>query len=279
MIVATFCLASHDTVAKYLAQSYPVAMLIWARYTVHLLAMSSFMVPRSGLDVLRSSAHKLHFLRACCLVGIAYCFMTGLRYVPLAESTAMVFLAPLLVLLISRWRYGERVRPLQWLAVAMGLGGVVLIVRPGGDLWTPAILLPAFCAVFFSVYQLLTRAAGMVDGALKSNFLVGVYGTALASLALPFFWQTPQGTGWAWLVLLGLLGMTGHMLLAYAFKNASPVLLAPIGYFQIVFAVLLGFLVYSQYPDSWAFVGMGLIALGGVVNMHAQRRRAAAARA
>ncbi|MEI2415339.1 DMT family transporter [Orrella sp. JC864] len=279
LIVATLCLASHDTLAKYLAQGYPVPLLIWARYLVHLCAMSAIVAPRMGAAALRSSALGLHFLRAVCLVGIAYCFMNGLRYVPLAESTAMVFLAPLFVLVISRLFYREQVRPVQWLAVAAGLAGVLLIVRPGGALWTPAILLPGSCGVFFAVYQLLTRATGAVDGAAKSNFLVGLFGTALASVMLPFFWQTPDAAGWAWMIALGLLGMMGHMLLASAFKQASPVLLAPFGYFQIVFAVLLGYLVYDQHPDAWALLGMGMIALGGMATVRAQQRRRRAERA
>lgn len=274
MCLATFCFASHDSIAKFLSMGYPIALVLWSRYMVHAFAMGAYVVPRMGLRAFVSQAYRLHVLRALCLISVASCFLMGLRYIPLAESTAVIFLSPIFVLLLSRLLFAEAVQALQWVAVGIGLAGVLLIVRPGGELWTPAVLLPTLGALFLSGYQLLTRMVAVKDGSAKSNFLVGLLGCGLTSLALPFVWVTPSAAAVAWMVFMGLLGMAGHMLLAYAYGKASPARLAPFSYCQIVFALLLGFAVYGHWPDAWAVAGMGLIALSGMVAMRARRSTA-----
>lgn len=269
--LATFFFASHDAIAKFLSSGYPIALVLWSRYVVHATAMGMFVLPSTGRRAFVSTSYRLHLLRAICLISVASCFLSGLRFIPLAESTAVIFLSPIFILLFSRLFFGEVVRPLQWVSVGVGLAGVLCIVRPGGELWTPAVLFPTAGAMFLSAYQLLTRVVAVKDGTAKSNFLVGLLGCVLTSLALPFVWVTPQPSAIAWMVTMGLLGMAGHMLLAYVYRMASPALLAPFSYGQIVFALILGLAIYGHMPDGWAVLGMGLIAASGVVAARAKR--------
>ena len=250
--LAVLLFASHDTLSKYLSAFYPIVMVVWARYVVHTLLMLVVFVPRSGFSaVVRTKRPGLQLLRALCLIGTSLLFTTGLRYIPLAEATAVNFLAPLLVTALSVPFLGERVSRAQWLAVLAGFVGVLIVVRPGGALFTPAILLPLGSALCFGFYQLLTRKLSGVDSPTTSNFLTGILNSLIMSALLPFFWSTPTLVHGLFMIGLGTCGMLGHMLLTQAFRHAAPAMLAPFSYGQILFAGLFGYLIFDHTPDQY----------------------------
>lgn len=272
--LAVLLFASHDTLSKYLSAFYPIVMVVWARYVVHTLLMLVVFVPRSGFSaVVRTKRPGLQLLRALCLIGTSLLFTTGLRYIPLAEATAVNFLAPLLVTALSVPFLGERVSRAQWLAVLAGFVGVLIVVRPGGALFTPAILLPLGAALCFGFYQLLTRKLSGVDSPTTSNFLTGILNSLIMSALLPFFWSTPTLVHGLFMIGLGTCGMLGHMLLTQAFRHAAPAMLAPFSYGQILFAGLFGYLIFDHTPDQYALVGIAVICLSGLAVAWAQRKR------
>ncbi len=273
ILLATFLFASHDALSKYLSSFYPVVMVVWARYVVHTLLMAGIFLPQSGLRVLRSKRPGLQVLRAVCLLGTSLLFTTGIRYIPLAEATAVNFLAPLLVTALSVPLLGERVSKGQWAAVLVGFSGVLVIVHPGGELFTPAVLLPFGSALCFGVYQILTRILASVDSPTTSNFFAGLCNTLLVSLLVPFFWQVPTWGHGLLMVALGTCGMTAHLMLTQAFRYAAPALLAPFGYCQIVFAGLLGFAFFAHTPSLSALLGIAIICLSGLAAAWLQKRR------
>lgn len=272
--LAVLLFASHDALSKYLSAFYPIVMVVWARYVVHTLLMLVVFVPRSGFSaVVRTKRPGLQLLRALCLIGTSLLFTTGLRYIPLAEATAVNFLAPLLVTALSVPFLGERVSRGQWLAVLAGFAGVLIVVRPGGVLFTPAILLPLGSALCFGFYQLLTRKLSGIDSPTTSNFLTGIFNSLIMSALLPFFWSTPSFVHGLFMIGLGTCGMFGHMLLTQAFRHAAPAMLAPFSYGQILFAGLYGYLIFSHTPDSYGLIGIALICLSGLAVAWTQRRR------
>ncbi|MGP8543295.1 DMT family transporter [Pseudomonas protegens] len=272
--LAVLLFASHDTLSKYLSAFYPIVMVVWARYVVHTLLMLVVFVPRSGFSaVVRTKRPGLQLLRALCLIGTSLLFTTGLRYIPLAEATAVNFLAPLLVTALSVPFLGERVSRAQWLAVLAGFVGVLIVVRPGGALFTPAILLPLGSALCFGFYQLLTRKLSGVDSPTTSNFLTGILNSLIMSALLPFFWSTPTLVHGLFMIGLGTCGMLGHMLLTQAFRHAAPAMLAPFSYGQILFAGLFGYLIFDHTPDQYALVGIAVICLSGLAVAWARRKR------
>lgn len=273
ILAATFLFASHDALSKYLSGFYPVVMVVWARYVVHTLLMAGIFLPRAGLSVLRSKRPGLQGVRALCLLGTSLLFTTGIRYIPLAEATAVNFLAPLLVLALSVPLLGERVTRVQWAAVLVGFCGMLVIVHPGGELFTPAVLFPFGSALCFGVYQILTRILSDYDSPTTSNFFAGLCNTLLVSLLVPFFWQVPTFGHGLLMLALGTCGMTAHLLLTQAFRHAAPALLAPFGYCQIVFAGLLGFVVFAHTPSGSAMLGMAIVCVGGLAAAWVQRRR------
>ncbi|MHC5348523.1 DMT family transporter [Metapseudomonas furukawaii] len=272
VVLATFLFAGHDALSKYLGGLYPVIMVVWARYLVHTLLMAGIFLPRAGLRVLRSRRPGLQVLRALSLLSTSLLFTAGLQFIPLAEATAVNFLAPVLVTALSVPLLREKVSLVQWLAVVMGFIGVLVIVHPGGELFTPAILFPLGSALGFCFYQLLTRKLAAHDSPTTSNFFAGLCNTLVMSALVPFFWQLPNWEGWLLLLALGAAGMTAHLLLTQAFRHAPPALLAPFGYCQIVFAGLLGFLVFSHTPEASTLAGIAIICLSGLGAAWMQRK-------
>ncbi|MBD9565300.1 DMT family transporter [Pseudomonas sp. PDM09] len=273
VVVATFLFSSHDALSKYLCGFYPVAMVVWARYVIHTLLMAGIFLPQSGLRVLRTKRPLLQLMRALCLLGTSLLFTGALLFIPLAEATAVNFLAPVLVTALSVPLLGEQVTRGQWLAVICGFIGVLIIVHPGGELFTPAVLLPFCSALFFCFYQLLTRKLSEIDSPTTSNFFAGLCNTLVMSALVPFFWQVPSvGHGFL-MVALGACGMTAHLLLTQAFRHAAPALLAPFGYCQIVFAGLLGWWLFSHTPTLTTVIGIVVICCSGLAAAWQQRRR------
>lgn len=271
--LAVLLFASHDALSKYLSGFYAIVMVVWARYVVHTLLMLVVFVPRTGLSaVVRTRRPGLQLARALCLIGTSLLFTTGLRYIPLAEATAVNFLAPLLVTALSVPLLGEKVTRSQWLAVMTGFVGVLIVVRPGGALFTPAILYPLGSALCFGFYQLLTRKLSGLDSPTTSNFLTGILNSLIMTALVPFFWSMPSLVDALFMIGLGTCGMLGHMLLTQAFRHAAPAMLAPFSYGQIVFAGVYGYLIFNHTPDLYGIVGIAVICLSGLAVAWAQRR-------
>ncbi|MAG66697.1 MAG: EamA family transporter [Pseudomonas sp.] len=272
VVLATLLFASHDALAKYLSGFYPVILVVWVRYVVHSLLMAGIFLPRAGLRMLRTRRPGLQLLRAICLLGTSLLFVSSLQFIPLAAATAVNFLAPVLVTALSVPLLGERVSMGQWVAVSLGFFGVLVIVHPGGELFTPAILLPLGSALCFALYQLLTRKLSEFDGPSTSNLLAGLFATVVLSTLMPLFWQPLALQHLPLLLALGVLGMLAHLLLTQSFRHAPPALLAPFGYCQIIFAGALGLLLFDSRPDRSVLLGTALICLGGLAAAWLQRR-------
>lgn len=276
IVVAGAMLASHDAMTKSLALGYPVTLIIWVRYSVQSVLLPLVFMPKMGTRLLHTYRPVLQLLRGISLLGVSLLLITGLRFIPLAEATAVIFLAPIFVTLLSALLLREKVSKSQWLAVGLGLFGVALIVRPGGELFSWPILLPLAAAVCFAVYQLLTRMLAGKDHPATSNFYSGLIGALLlapvAFFQLDQLQQMPMPT-LGMLLALGAIAMTAHMLLTVAFRYASAAVLAPFTYAQIISAGVVGWLAFGQLPDLWALLGVLVIIAGGAWSGWQQMRR------
>lgn len=265
MLLAVLCFAVLDSSAKYLSQHYPVAMVVWARYAVHTLLMLIAYAPARGRTLLHTRRPGRQLLRALLLLSVTVLFVSGLRFLPLAEATAIIYLTPLLVTALSVPLLGERVARGTWIAILTGLAGVLIVVRPGGALLGWTVLLPLAAAFCNSLYQILTRSFAGSENGTTTNFITGLTGTVLASLTLPWVWTTPTAAHAGLMIVLGCAGFGGHALLIRAFEHASPAVLGPLTYGQLGIATLLGFSVFGTLPDAASFAGMALIVAGGLL--------------
>jgi len=277
---AVLCFAVLDSLSKYLSRYYPVPFLIWARYAVHLVLMALMFIPQRGAALLRSSRPGAQILRSVLLVVTSPLVVCGLRYLPIAEATSIIFLTPLLMTALSVPLLHEKVDRLDWIGVAIGLVGVLIIVRPTGALLSAAILFPLSAAICNSLYQLMTRKFSASDSSTTTNFITGLVGTVMMSFALPFFWPAPSLGHGLLIVSMGAVAATGHALLIRAYRYASPAVVSPFSYGQLLWAALLGYLVFREFPDPLTMLGMAVIAASGLFvtyhNVLGRRRQASA---
>jgi drug/metabolite transporter (DMT)-like permease len=267
IMAAVFLFSSMDTLAKYMLsrQSYPMSPLLWARYSVHLMFMLVLLAPRLGLRLVRSAHPVLQILRGVLLVGSSGFFYLSLRYLPMAEAAAISFVGPVLVAALSGPLLGERIGTRQWLAVLLGFAGVLVIVRPGGGVFSVHALFPLASALFFALYQLLTRQLAGRENPFTTLFFTALVGAALTSVPLPFTWQTPTLLQAACMLGIGMLGGTGHFLLIRAVGQASPAALAPFVYTQLVWSTLLALLAFGEFPSAASLLGMLVIVAAGLL--------------
>ena len=262
---AVFLFASSDALSKYLTNFYPVVMVLWVRYVVHVSLMLVVLRPPSFKTLIVTQNPKLQIIRGLCMVNTNLMFISALHFIPLAEGTAIIYLSPLLVTAMSGPLLGERITRLQWIAVAIGFIGVLFIVRPGGSMFHPVALLALGAALSFSVYQIITRKLNHTDKSSTTNFISGLISALVTSVLLPFFWKTPTLYFALLMVLLGISALVSHLWMTKAYQHAKPSTLAPFSYTQLLFAGLIGYIFFNQIPDFMGLLGMLIIVAGGVL--------------
>lgn len=264
MVLAGASFALLDSVAKWLSARYPMLMVAWSRYFFHVLILAAVMLPRMGRRLVATRHPWLQLVRGLFLGSTTLAFFSAIQRLPIAEATAIVAIAPLLVTAVAVLWLGERAPPGTWWALAISFGGVLLIIRPGGALFGWAALLPLLSAVCVSGYQLLTRRLAGIDDGVSTLFLGGVVAAAMMTALVPLHWTAPASflDGFL-LVALGGVGAGGHLMLVRAYENASASTLAPYGYAHAVTALPMGLLVFGAFPDAIALAGMALILATG----------------
>jgi drug/metabolite transporter (DMT)-like permease len=267
VILAVLLFAMADTLGKHLAILYPVTMVLAVRYTVNLGLISAVMLPRHGPALWRTQRTGLVILRGVCLALGSVSMLMALQVMPLAETVAIIYITPLLVMLSGATLLRETVRPLGWVAAALGFMGVLLIVRPGSGLDGWGVALSLFNAACATGYHLLTRLLSRTETTMALIFHTALVGAvSFLTLMLVLGTETlPTAFDTATMVALGALATAGHLIFTLAYKEAPASTLAPINYMHIAFATVLGWIVFQQLPDALGFTGMALIALAGLM--------------
>jgi drug/metabolite transporter (DMT)-like permease len=273
-VIALLLFACLDATAKYLSTRYPVTLVVWVRYAAQFALMTVILAPMLGRDLLRTNRTKLVIMRSSCLVIVSWLMVFAFSRMPLAETTSIQFVSPLLLTLLAAHLLKERIGALRWIALASGFAGVLLIVRPGGQLDTVGVVLTLLAAVLHAVYQLLSRVLGGSERAAALLYYSAVIGTVCFSLIVPWFWDGPPPTPlyYGLFISMGVFAGLGHFFFTEAFRCAPASLLAPITYLQLVWAVLFGWLIFGQLPDHVTVIGIVIIAASGIaVTIHGQR--------
>ncbi len=222
------------------------------------------MLPKRGWSLPPTAHPKFQGLRGVLLLTTSLLAFLSLKYMPVGEFTAIVMVTPLAMTLLASFALGERVSSLRWLLVTGGFAGTMIIIRPGGEHFSWAMLLPLGLVVSHAWFQILTSRMARTEDPITMHFYTGWVGTLLASLALPFVWTSLDSwTLWAGLGLMGLMGTVGHFFMILAYARAPVSTLTPFLYAQIGFAMLGGWLAFSHVPDQLSMLGIGMIAVCG----------------
>ena len=266
IVAATLLFTAMNTSVKWLsAHLHPVEM-IWARCTGQLVFVLCIFAPQYGGWRLFATQRPLAQIgRSVVQLASTSMFITAIGKVALADATSISFSAPLIVAALSGPALGERVTRLQWLAIVTGFAGAILIIRPtGGDtsLWALLILGSAFC---YAGYQILTRTVAGVDPPQTSVLYSALAGGVVLSAMVPFFWRTPSGwLQWLLFASLGLIGGVGHYFVARAFSYGRAAVISPFHYAQLIWASLVGYVIFGHVPGIWTWLGAAVIIGSGL---------------
>jgi drug/metabolite transporter (DMT)-like permease len=260
----SLCFAVLETTAKWLSRAYPVPMVVWIRYAVHVALMLVIFAPARRGALFRTVQPTSQLSRATLLLGSTLCNFGAVSFLPLAEVKGISFVSPLLVTLFAVWLLGEHVTRARWAAILVGFGATLFIVRPGSAMLDPAVLLALGSALCYSLYQIMTRKISGGDDPVTTLFYTALVGSILMTFMLPYVWRPPQWQDVPLFLLLGGAGMTGHYLLIRALERERASALSPFGYTQLLWIGVTGFLVFGDFPDGHALVGMAIIVATGL---------------
>jgi drug/metabolite transporter (DMT)-like permease len=266
LVTATTVLfATLDASAKWLVQSLPVLQVVWLRFLTHLLITSVLLAPTYGRELVRVRDWRLQGLRALMLGTMTALNFAALQYLPLAQTAAMQFSVPLLIALLSAWWLGERLDARRWAAIAVGFGGVLLVVRPGSQAFHPAVLLMIVQVLLYAAFNMLTRRLAATESPASLQLMPALGATLLLAPPALAVWQWPTGwQSWLLICLCGLCGGLGHYCVAQAHRYASAAVLGPFLYQQIIYMALLGWLVFGQVPDAMVAAGAAVVVCSGL---------------
>jgi drug/metabolite transporter (DMT)-like permease len=276
ILLAGLCFSTLDATAKYLVRDHTLFLVVWARYAGQMVVTTPLAWHREGAGFWRTRHLGVQLTRSLCLVIATGCFFGGLRFLPLAEGSAISFLAPMFALLLAMPVLGERPTRARVLSALGGFAGILILVRPGSAVFHPATALLVLAAISNALYQLLTRRLPH-DTPHTTLFYSALVGTVVLSLALPFAEAPAQVSARDvfFLVMLGLLAGLGHWALIGAFLRAPATLVAPFTYVQMIWATLWGLAIFDQLPDGLSALGMAVIVASGVALVVHERRIAA----
>ncbi len=267
IILATLSFALLDTATKHATSLAPVLMLLWFRYAFQAVVTLALRFPVQKTKLFSTPNPRFQALRGVLLLCTSACSFFGLQYLPVGEFTAIVMLTPMVATALAALTLKNHVAHLRWVLMALGLCGVLLVVRPGGQVFGWALLFPVLLVSTYAWFQVLTSRLSGDENPYTTHFYTGLVGTLVLSPIVVFNWKTQALLDfWPWFVALGFLGTFGHLMLIRAFNRASAVVLSPYLYTQIAFATLAGWLAFRHVPDAFAWTGIAVIATSGIGN-------------
>ena len=264
MVVATFCFVSLDSILKVLAARHDVLFLAWGRnlfQVVYLVAAMPFLGARRML-VTRHPVIQL--CRGAALVGTTVFIVLALKTMPLAQTYAITFSAPLIATILAMIFLKEQPSLRRWACILAGFAGVMVALQPQAPGAGGFLVFPLAMALANAGYHVLTRAIAGDEDPLAMLFHVGFFALAITSLALPWSWSLMAPWEWGLLAVGGAFGTLAHLLLIEAFRRAPTAVISPMIYSQIIAACLLGYLVFGEVPTLATLVGAAIVIASGV---------------
>ncbi|MDA9228786.1 DMT family transporter [Rhodobacteraceae bacterium] len=283
-IGASLCFSLNDMVIKFFSGDYALHQVVLTRSLIGMVFTLAILIPlEGGLKNLKTKRPILHILRGFCVVMANMLFFLGLASMPIAEATAVFFIAPLAITAFAVFFLGEKVGLRRWVAVSLGLVGVLIMLKPGSESIRLIALLPAGAAICYALLHTLTRKIGLTESASTMSFyiqltfifvsatiglLVGdgrYHGTGNPSLDFIFRqWTVPSTFDLSLMCVIGITSALGGYLISQAYRVAEANKIAPFEYINMPLAVVWGGLIWGHWPDIPAWIGISLILGAGL---------------
>ena len=262
-----------DGSAKWLVGGLPVIMVVWLRFLTHVVLAGAVLFPLKGWSLVKTDHLRSHVLRALMFVAMTGINFWALQYLQLTVTSSIFFTVPIIIALISAPLLGEKLDFGRWAAIVAGFVGVLVIVRPGSADFHPAMLGCVVNAVLYALFMLMTRRLAAYDPPETIQFLPAVGAVIVLTPFAIASWEWPD-TWLEWTVacLLGVLGSTGHYLLALAHRYAPASVIAPFLYQQVLYMALFGYLVFGDLPSAAVWIGAAIVIGSGLYLFSRERR-------
>ena len=277
MILTMFIFAVQDGISRHLAEAYNTVTIVMIRYwflAVFVVVLAA--VWQGGVrHVAKTERPFLQIFRSVLLVAEIILTVVAFIRLGLLGTHAIFASFPLIATALAVPVLGERVGWRRWSAIGLGFLGVLFILRPGFEVFSPDALIPLAAACLFALYHVLTRMAAWTDTPQTSFFWTGVAGALAITLIGPWYWEPPTGADWGWMLALCLMSALGHYLLIKVLTLSQATTVQPYSYFQFVFAAGIGVAVFGEAPDIWTIIGGGIIVAAGIFAMSRQDRHPA----
>jgi drug/metabolite transporter (DMT)-like permease len=277
MLLAVGSFSFMDAGMKVLSSGYPPLQVAALRCLASLPLILLWVGFRGGFRPLLRVRFGLHALRAAIGIVMLATFVYGLRRLPLSEAYAIFFVAPLLITVFAALILGERIEWQRWAAVAIGLAGVLIVLRPtGAGVATLAGLAVVICAVGYALSAILVRILGRTDSTESMVFWVlTLMGAGATLLALPR-WRPIQPQHWTAIIVVGVCGCLGQWAITEAFRIGEASFLAPFEYSALVWGLALDWTFWRALPEARALTGAAVIIASGIYLIRRERSAPAA---
>ena len=253
-----------DGIAKYLSSELHFLQVVWGRYFFMLIISIplSFLFFRQELKFPNSLSVQLW--RSFFLFLSTIFFFYSISLISLAEALTLAFVSPIIVTILSIFYLGEKVGIHRWTAVVIGFLGVLLIVRPGFIEFNFASFSALAAGISYAFYIIYTRKLSFSDSAVVTLIFTGSVGCIIISLIVPFVWSSLDFKQIIFLILLASIGTLGHFLIILSLRLGEASKLAPLGYFEIITNIFVGYVFFNDLPDIWIYFGLFLIVISGL---------------
>ncbi len=275
MLATTLVFAFQDAMTKTLSTEFSAAQILMVRFWVVLVYALIFMRIR-GRPLRRCFESKrpwLQITRSLLLIVEIGVFILALRTLSLAEAHSLMATFPLMVTALSVPLLGEQVGLRRWAAVGIGFLGVLIILRPGMGVIDAGAIYGLAAAALFALYNVLTRLASRTDSSDTAFFYLAVTGFVVCTAVGPFFWQPLALNDWLMMGAIGLTSSISHMMLILALQYAAASVLQPFNYMLLVWATLIGYLWFGDFPDTWTIAGALVVVGSGLYTIYRERIR------
>lgn len=271
IVLAVGIWALHDAASKWYAATYPVFVILFWRSLFGMAPVFLLASRQGGLQRMSPRLHILSMLRG----AVGFCafasFVFALPLMPLADAVAVGMAAPIFITAASAWILKEPVGPHRWGAVLLGFAAVLFVVRPGGQIpWEGAALLLG-SNIMFTTGMMMTRVLGRVVTTASLSIYTALAFTAFSTISVAFVWVTPAWDDAVVLATVGLMAGLAQYAMTAAFRIAPPSVLAPFEYTGLVWGVVLGFLIWGEWPSREVMIGASVIIAAGLYIIHRER--------
>ena len=260
-----------DAIAKYLSYSLPILQITWFRFFFSAVITGIFIYLFSRKSFVRSKNIKSQVLRGILLLTSSLLFFYAISVISLAKALTLAFICPLIVTALSPYFLKVRVGRRRWTAVIVGFIGVLLVIRPGIVEFNWASLASLGTGLCYAIYLIVTRSLKDTDNGLLTLLFTSIVGTIVLSVYLPFVWVNPSLNQLLLAVNIGFIAALAHglIIISYNFSDASK--LAPLGYFEIIPNIIIGYIWFSDFPDKFTILGLLVIILSGIYVFRRER--------